>query len=67
MSYKYPFVEITKRRPSIYGPFTVFRVKKNGCPFLTTEKSTWWDINGFMILTKKRRITVIFKRRELTP
>lgn len=67
MPHKYPILEIKKRRALIYGPFTVFRAKSNGSPFLIDEKTTWRDVNGFMIQIKGYRITIMFKRRVLTP
>jgi hypothetical protein len=48
---------------TIYGPFTVFRARKDGSPLLKTEVRPLRDINGFMIQTKKRRIMVEFRRR----
>lgn len=61
---KRPVLEVRSRRsPSLYGPFTWFYAKKDGSPFLMTETTTWWDVNGFMLQTKRHRITVEFKRR----
>lgn len=62
----FPHIEVTHKRPSIYGPFTVLRSKKDGRPFLKTEKTTLWDINGFLIQTKKRRILIVFKRKSFS-
>lgn len=63
---KFPLIEIAPaKKYSIYGRFTPFYAKKDGGLFLKEERTTLWDINGFMFQTKKRRYTVIFKRSRL--
>jgi hypothetical protein len=63
----FPLIEITPARKfSIFGGFTLFRAKKDGGLFLKGEKTSIWDINGFLLQTKKHRVMVVFKRSRLT-
>jgi len=59
-----PRLEITRRRSpwSLYGPFTPFRAKKDGSPYLRDETNSWRGFNGFMIKTKNWKVVFIFRR-----
>lgn len=63
----FPFIEILPaRKCTVYGKFTPFYAKKDGGLFLKEEKKTLWDINGFLLQTKKHRIILVFKRSRLS-
>jgi hypothetical protein len=65
MKTKRPVLHVRRRTSpyTLYGPFTWFRAKKDGSPFLKEEKTTWRDVNGFLLQTKRYRVIFEFKRR----
>lgn len=64
-TWKRPTIEISPaRRFTVYGRFTWFRATKSGMPVLKTASTRIRDINGFLLQTKKRRYSVVFRRHS---